>query len=52
MFRDYVRSLKQVNDPPPPRDDVVEFYMWTNAKKIENNIKLKECTIDLQENVK
>ena len=52
MFRDYGISLKQTKDPILPRGDVVEFYVRTNAKELEKNIKLHSCPSELQEMVK
>ena len=39
-IRDYRIPLKQENDPLPPRDNVVEFDVQTNKKKLDKNIKL------------
>ena len=40
VFRDYGISLNQVKDPITPRDNVVLFYVQTNAKYLENNLKV------------
>ena len=52
VFRDYGRSLKQSKDPLPHRNDVIKFNVRTNAKDLENNLKLQGCPSDLQEKVK
>ena len=43
VLRDYGRSIKQEKGPLPPRDDVVEFDVWNNAKELDNNMKLQVC---------
>ena len=43
LFREYKRSLNQEKYPLPPRDDVMEFYVQTNTKELENIIKLQGC---------
>ena len=40
VFIDYEISLNKAKDPLPPMNDVVEFYVWTNTKDLEKNIKL------------
>ena len=52
VSRDYVRSLRQVNDPLTPRDDAVKFYVHTNEKELEKNLKLQSCPSYLQYKVK
>ena len=52
MFRDYRISLNKENYPLPPREDAVEFYVRTNAKYYEKNLKAEVCLSDLQENAK
>ena len=52
VFRDYGRSLNQSKEPLPPRDDVMEFDVQTNTKKLETNLKLQGCTSDLQDKFK
>ena len=47
VFRDYRKSLKQAKDPLPTREDVMEFYVLTNAKELEKNIELQGCPNDL-----
>ena len=37
---DYRRSLRQVKDPIPTMDDMVEFDVWNYTKESEKNIKL------------
>ena len=36
-FRDYGIPLKQANNPLPPRDNMMEFYVQTDTKELENN---------------
>ena len=43
---------KQAKDPLPPREDMVEFYVHTNTKYLENNLKLQECPRKLKYQVK
>ena len=52
VFRYYGRSLNQAKESLPPRDDVMEFYVRTNTKDLEKNMKLLGCPSDLQYNVK
>ena len=52
MLRDYNRSLKKSKDPLTHRYDVVEFYVHTNAKELENNLKLQGFPSDLKDKVK
>ena len=52
VFIDYGRYLKQGNYPLPPRDDVVKFYVRTNTKELEKNLKLQVLPSDLQYKVK
>ena len=52
VFRDYERSLKQSNNPLPPRYDVMEFDVRPNTKDSENHSKLQGFPSDLQDKVK
>ena len=52
LFRYYGRSLNQAKESLPPRDDVMGFYVRTNTKDLEKNMKLLGCPSDLQYNVK
>ena len=52
VFRDYRSSLKQTKDSLPPSDGEVEFYVQTNTKELENNLKLQGLPSDLQDKVK
>ena len=52
VFRDYRVFLKQSKYPLPHRDDMVEFYVWTKAKGLDNNLKLHGFPSDLQYKVK
>ena len=52
VLRDYRISLNQEKDPLPPRDDVIEFYVKTNTKALENNLIPQGCPSDLQDKVK
>ena len=52
MLRDYGRYLKQGKDLLPPRDDVLQFDVWTNSKELEKNLHLQRYPSDLLEKVK
>ena len=52
MFREYGRSLKNIKDHLPSRDNAVEFYVWNKSKGSEKNMKLQGCQIDLQDKAK
>ena len=52
MFRDYRGYLKKVKGPLPPRYDVVEFDMRTNANELDKNLKLELCFCEFQDKVK
>ena len=52
VFRDYGRSLNRSKYPIPPRYDVMEFYVKTKTKDLENNLKLQGFPSDLQYKVK
>ena len=41
VFRDYRRLFRREKYRLPPRDEVVEFDVWTNTKELEKNIKLQ-----------
>ena len=45
-------TLKASKGPLPPRDDVVEFYVQTNTKELEKNLKLQGCLSELRDKVK
>ena len=47
VFSYYGISLKQEEDPIPPRDDVMEFDVQTNTKELYKNLKLQGCPSDL-----
>ena len=52
MFIDHGRYLKQEKYLLPPRGDVMEFYVQTNTKDLEKNLKLQGLPSDLQEKFK
>ena len=52
VFRDYRIFLKKKKDPLSPRDDIMEFDVQTNTKKLEKNLKLQVFPNDLREKVK
>ena len=42
----------QSNDPLPSRNYTTGFYVQTNTKELERNLKLQGCPSDLQDKVK
>ena len=52
VFRDYRGYLKKLKGPLPPRYDVVEFDMRTNANELDKNLKLELCFCEFQDKVK
>ena len=48
VFRDYGRSLNKSKAPLQPRYDVDEFYVQTNTKELDKNLKLQEYLIELK----
>ena len=52
MLRDYEGYLTQSKDPIPPRDYAAGFYVCTNTKELENNIKVQECPSESKYKVK
>ena len=52
MFRYYRGPLKQLRDPLPSMDDVVEFIVRNNANELEKNLKQQGLPSGLQDNVK
>ena len=52
VFRDYRIYLNQAKESLPPRDNLMEFDVWTNTKELEKNIKLQGFPGDLHVKVK
>ena len=44
--------IKASKGPPPPRDNVAEFYKQINTKELDNNLKLHGCPSEFQDKVK
>ena len=43
MFRDYRIFLNKTKDTLPSMEDMMKFYVQTNKKELEKNLKLKGC---------
>ena len=52
VFRYYGIPLKKAKETLPPRDNVMEYYVQTNTKDSEKNIKLQILPSDLHDKVK
>ena len=48
-YRGYLNKEK---DPLPPMDDVVDFYVSTDAKWLKNNLKDQVCPREFKEKFK
>ena len=43
VLRDHGISLKQIRNPLPPRENIIEFDFQINDEELEWNLKKKGC---------